>query len=223
VFNAPTAAAAGSPTGFDGSRSRDPSGTITGYSWDFGDGSTPGTGVTPQHTYANAGTYAVKLTVTSNAGKTGTATHLVTVAARGTKTTTPPRLSGESISPRALVAERGSGSSATARSKPGARVTFMLSEAATVTFTIQRKTSGRKHGRDCVKQTSSNRTRKRCARLVVAGTFTRAGASGSNSFHFTGRANGRPLARGSYALSVVATDAAGNVSKPTSRPFRVIG
>jgi hypothetical protein len=165
----------------------------------------------------------VKLTVTNTAGKTGTATHLVTVATRGTKTTTPPTLSGERISPGVFAAERGSGSSATVSSKRGARVRFKLSEAATVTFTIQRKASGRKNGRDCVKQTSSNRTRKRCARLVVVGTFTRAGASGSNSFHFTGRANGRPLARGSYVLSVVATDAAGKTSKPTSRPFQIIG
>jgi PKD repeat protein len=144
VFNAPTAAVAGSPTGFDGSQSSDPGGTIGAYSWDFGDGSMAGTGVTPQHTYANAGTYAVKLTVTNTAGKTGTATHLVTVAARGTRTTPPPRISGAKISPGAFVAERGSGSSATARSKRGARVRFRLSEAATVTFTIQRKASGRK-------------------------------------------------------------------------------
>jgi hypothetical protein len=223
VFNAPTGAVAGSPTGFDGSRSSDPGGAIAGYSWDFGDGSTSGTGVTPQHTYAEAGTYAVKLTVTGSAGKTATAAHLVTVAPRGTKTGPRPTISGENISPRAFVAERGSGSSATASSKRGARVRFKLSEASTVTFTIQRKARGRKNGRNCVKQTSSNVKKKKCARLVVVGTFTRAGVLGSNRFHFTGRANGRPLARGHYVLSMVATDAAGKISKPTSRPFQIIG
>jgi Bacterial Ig-like domain (group 3) len=144
---------------------------------------------------------------------------LETVAASSTGA---PRISDETISPRAFVAERGAGSSARVRSKRGARVRFKLSEAATVTFTIQRKASGRKHGRNCVKQTSLHLTNKKCARVVV-GTFARAGASGSNNFHFTGRANGRPLARGYYVLRLVATDAAGKTSKPMSRSFQIIG
>jgi len=50
---------------FDGSNSTDLDGTISSYSWDFGDGNT-GTGQKPTHTYNNAGTYTVKLTVTDN-------------------------------------------------------------------------------------------------------------------------------------------------------------
>ncbi|MDQ0079666.1 chitodextrinase, partial [Arthrobacter oryzae] len=63
----------------DGSASTDPDGTLTGHAWDFGDGSTA-TGATAQHTYATAGTYTVKLTVTDNTGATGTTTNTVTVA-----------------------------------------------------------------------------------------------------------------------------------------------
>jgi PKD domain/Beta-propeller repeat len=62
---------------FDGSASSDPDGTITGYSWNFGDGTT-GTGPTVSHTYAAAATYAVMLTVTDNAGATGTHSKSVT-------------------------------------------------------------------------------------------------------------------------------------------------
>jgi PKD repeat protein len=80
----PVAAFASSATGlavaFDGSGSSDPDGTISGYAWDFGDGAS-GTGRTASHTYAGAGSYAVTLTVTDNAGATGSVSHTVTVTA----------------------------------------------------------------------------------------------------------------------------------------------
>jgi PKD repeat protein len=65
--------------GFNGSGSTDTDGTIGSYAWDFGDGST-GTGATPQHTYAAAGTYTVKLTVTDDRGGTGTTSQQVHAA-----------------------------------------------------------------------------------------------------------------------------------------------
>ncbi|GAA1627016.1 PKD domain-containing protein [Georgenia ruanii] len=81
---APTAAftstAANLAASFDAAGSSDPDGTIASYAWDFGDGAT-GTGVKPSHTYAAAGTYTVRLTVTDNVGATGTVTHAVTVTA----------------------------------------------------------------------------------------------------------------------------------------------
>ena len=52
--------------------------TIAGYTWDFGDGRT-GTGVSPSHSYATAGTYDVTLTVTDSAGSTGSVTNPVLV------------------------------------------------------------------------------------------------------------------------------------------------
>ncbi|MCU1524552.1 MAG: hypothetical protein JWO18_1446 [Microbacteriaceae bacterium] len=61
----------------DGSLSTD-DGTITGYAWDFGDGST-GTGVTTSHSYAAAGNYTVILTVTDNGGLTNATSKVVTV------------------------------------------------------------------------------------------------------------------------------------------------
>lgn len=74
-----TAVASGLTVAFDASASSDPDGTIAGYAWSFGDGTT-GTGVTAIHTYAAAGTYTVALTVTDDAGATGTHTVAVTVA-----------------------------------------------------------------------------------------------------------------------------------------------
>ncbi len=44
------------------------------FSWNFGDGSAPGSGNTVTHSYASAGTFRVTVTVTDSAGKTGTST-----------------------------------------------------------------------------------------------------------------------------------------------------
>ena len=64
---------------FTSAGSGDQDGTITSYSWTFGDGSTA-TGARPTHTYAAEGTYPVTLTVTDDAGATATATRSLTVA-----------------------------------------------------------------------------------------------------------------------------------------------
>lgn len=66
----------------NGSASSDPNGSISGYAWNFGDGQF-GSGPTTSHAYATAGTYTITLTVTDNAGATGTTTRQVTVSDGG--------------------------------------------------------------------------------------------------------------------------------------------
>jgi myo-inositol-hexaphosphate 3-phosphohydrolase len=65
---------------FDGSGSTDPDGAVTGYAWDFGDGTGDAgggpPGVTP-HTYAAPGPQTVTLTVTDNDSATASTTRLV--------------------------------------------------------------------------------------------------------------------------------------------------
>jgi serine protease len=79
----PTASFTATPDGltcaFDASASKDSDGTISSYAWDFGDDTT-GSGVTTDHVYAAGGTYLVILTVTDNAGATGTQSQSVTVS-----------------------------------------------------------------------------------------------------------------------------------------------
>ena len=63
-----TTVCSGNATQFTSTSTTNPSGqTITGYEWSFGDGQT-GTGQNPSHTYAQAGTYSVTLTVSTGNG-----------------------------------------------------------------------------------------------------------------------------------------------------------
>ena len=68
----------GTAISFNAAGSSDTLGTITSYSWSFGDGAT-GSGVAPSHAYAAAGTYNARLTVTNDAGQTSAAARTITV------------------------------------------------------------------------------------------------------------------------------------------------
>jgi PKD repeat protein len=69
------------PVTFDGSASYDSDGgALVSYSWDFGDGAT-GSGMTTQHTYAEAGTYLVSLTVVDDEGASNTNSTTATISA----------------------------------------------------------------------------------------------------------------------------------------------
>lgn len=64
---------------FDASASSDSDGSIASYSWVFGDGTAPGSGVTVNHLYQTAGTFAATLTVTDNRGAAASMTRVITV------------------------------------------------------------------------------------------------------------------------------------------------
>ncbi|MFA0961126.1 family 16 glycosylhydrolase [Roseivirga sp. BDSF3-8] len=68
---------------FDGGGSTDSDGSITAWSWDFGDG-TNGSGANVSHTYAAVGDYTVALTVTDNEGATGQTSQVVSVTSSNT-------------------------------------------------------------------------------------------------------------------------------------------
>jgi serine protease len=71
---------------FNGLSSADQDGTITSYSWDFGDPSSAdntAVGPTARHTYAATGTFTAQLTVTDNSSLTGVRSGTINVGAGG--------------------------------------------------------------------------------------------------------------------------------------------
>ena len=85
----------------------------------------------------------------------------------------------------------------------GTRVSYIVSEAGTATFTVKRVVRGK--------------------RLATVGSLSRRSLEGVNRFTFTGRIKGKLLKPGSYKLVLVVKDVAGNASKPKVVGFKVVG
>jgi hypothetical protein len=101
-------------------------------------------------------------------------------------------------------------------------ISFRLSEAAKVALTFERKLTGRRsHGR-CVKPRKG--ARANCTRYVrVSGGLSAQAKAGTNKIAFRGRlSRKRRLAPGSYRLTLLARDAAGNWSSPISVSFKLM-
>jgi len=77
-FDLPAGCTAGTPCGFH-STSTDADGTIDATLWEFGDGNTA-EGADATHTFAAAGTFNVKLTVTDDQGNPASVTQALTVS-----------------------------------------------------------------------------------------------------------------------------------------------
>jgi hypothetical protein len=117
----------------------------------------------------------------------------------------PGEIQSLTTSPRVFRAVNAGGAILSAKKKArapiGTTVTYTLSAAAAVSFTVERKVSGRRVGKRCVKKTKANATKKRCPLFKpVKGGFSHTGAVGENRFRFSGRL-AKALAPGSYRLT----------------------
>jgi hypothetical protein len=137
---------------------------------------------------------------------------------------TKPTLGGLTFSSTVFAAAKSGASTAKAKKATiGTKVSFSLSEASSVKFTVQRKTKGRKVGHKCKTKTHSNRRKKACTLYKsVKGSFSVAGKVGKNSFTFRGRIGGKALKPGSYRLNGTATDLAKNASVPKQKGFKIV-
>jgi len=103
----------------------------------------------------------------------------------------------------------------------GRRIGYSLSEAATVTFRLEKAKKGRRVRGKCRRQTRRNRSRPRCSRYVpLPGSFTGSGAVGANERAVPARVGGRRVGPGRYRLSMTARDLFGNETQVTKR-FRI--
>jgi hypothetical protein len=88
-------------------------------------------------------------------------------------------------------------------------ITYTLTAPATVTFTLDRISPGRKSKGRCVGPTAHNNKHKHSTHHKnVHGAITRAGKTGANTFTFNGNSGGHKLGPGSYQL--IATTARGS-------------
>lgn len=95
----------------DAQGSTDPDGSITSYSWDFGDGATA-TGATASHAYAGAGTKSITLTVSDDRGGSAALTKTVDVVAPPVPNQAPTAAFTEVVGPDGMtVSVDGSASS----------------------------------------------------------------------------------------------------------------
>jgi hypothetical protein len=150
-------------------------------------------------------TYHFRAVVTNAAGSSFGVDGTFRTAAKSAAASTPA-ITGLSMKPSRVLPEKGRGASiAKAKAKRGAVVAYRDSEAATAVFKVQRAKQGFRVGKKCeaARPKHARGRARHCTRLVQVGTFTHADAAGPDSFHFSGRAGGRPLAPGSYRLTAM--------------------
>ena len=110
----------------------------------------------------------------------------------------------------------------TKKKAAGAKITYTDSVAATTTFHVLQKRSGRLSGKACKPASKRLAKAKRCTLFVlVKGTVAHADKAGANTVAFSGKVGGRKLKPGAYRLD--ATPLAGTkLGLTVSALFRVV-
>jgi hypothetical protein len=135
--------------------------------------------------------------------------------AQQTADITAPAITGLKLS-RKRFATRGK--------KRGTQLRFSVSEAGRVAVAVERSVRGWKTGKRCTTSKPKRKAAKkakRCTTVRVLGTFTRATKQGANTLSFTGKLGKKTLGRGTYRFRIIATDAAGNRSRPARATFTI--
>ncbi|MEA2422329.1 MAG: hypothetical protein QOF55_1428, partial [Thermoleophilaceae bacterium] len=138
--------------------------------------------------------------------------------------TTAPVVQAFSASPSTFAVNPAGApeTAVSAKAKRGTTFSYGLSEAARGVFTIERRDVGRRAGAKCVKATHKNRGKKKCTRYTLSGRFAVASSAGKNHHAFSGRIGSKKLTPGSYRVTLVASDPAGNTSAAARTTVTVV-
>ncbi|MDX6669327.1 MAG: TolB protein [Solirubrobacteraceae bacterium] len=105
----------------------------------------------------------------------------------------------------------------------GTTIRFALSQPGTARLEFLQSKPGRRVGGRCVAENRSNRGRRRCSRVVSAGSLSIGASAGANKVRFQGRVSReRKLKPGHYTLRATATNSAGRRSEPKTARFTVL-
>jgi hypothetical protein len=144
-------------------------------------------------------------------GGTGTGT------AGGGASSARPVLSKLKVSPTTF--RRGSSAPKGSKSRAPGKITFTLSEAAKVKFSLAKA----KPAKACARPNRSNHGNQHCTRYATVGSSTAQGQSGPNTVPFPGTLSHRKrLSAGSYKLTATPTDSTGNTGQARTVTLRVL-
>ncbi len=139
---------------------------------------------------------------------------------------TPPKVTRLSITPKRFKPmTKGRAVMPGGKGRGGARLKFTVNLPADMRFGIERRTTGRRVGRACVKITPANRGRKKCTRYIKVTALIVPGIrAGSSVLRLTGRrGQAEALPAGAYRLGATAFDGLGVRSKLVTATFGIKG
>ncbi len=197
--------------------------------WSFGDGATA-SGTNVMHTYASAGSYAVKVTSTDALGNLNSSTGTITIAAAPAVgggvggAAAPPTLTALSESHKRWR-EGSKRATVTAKKLPpvGTSFSFTVNQQARAGLSFSQTVAGRRVAGKCRAPKPANRHDHACKRSVVRGALHFSVNRGRHRVVFAGSIGGKRLPLGSYVLAVTAVStSSGRSSAKRTLQFTIV-